>query len=61
MSTVSYVPESVAKSNMADRLEGLRRNEPARFATRRRLEREGLVLPDDILHEYLPTRKPRKK
>ena len=61
MSTVSYVPESVAKPSMADRLEGLRRNEPPRFATRRRLEREGLVLPDDILHEYLPTRKPRKK
>ena len=59
--TVSYVPESVAKPSMADRMESLRRGEPPRFATRRRLEREGLVLPDDILHEYLPTRKPRKK
>ena len=59
--TVSYVPESVARPSMADRMEGLRRNEPPRFATRRRLEREGLVLPDDILHEYLPTRKSRKK
>ena len=59
--TVSYMPESVARTSMADRLEGLHRGEPPRFATRRRLEHEGLVLPDHILHEYLPTRKPRKK
>ena len=58
---VSYIPEALARPSMADRMEALRRQELPKVATRRRLEREGLVLPDDILHKYLPTRKSHKK
>lgn len=58
---MSYVPREVLKPTLNDRLEGLRRNEIPSVCTRRRLEREGVLLPDDIVHKYVPERKPHKR
>jgi len=52
--TVAWLPQSLTTATMAERLEALRRNEPTKMITRRRLEREGLVMPDDVLRKYYP-------
>ena len=58
---MSYVPREVLKPTKNDRLEGLHRNEIPSVCTLRRLERKGLLLPDNIVHKYVPERKPPKR
>jgi len=59
--TVAWLPQSLTTATMAERLEALRRNEPTKMITRRRLEREGLVMPDDVLRKYYPENQRRPK
>ena len=59
--TISYVPRELMKPTLTDRMEGIRRNEIPSVCTRRRLEREGVLLPDDIVHKYVPDRKQPKR
>jgi len=53
---LTTVPEALLKPTLSDRMEHIRTSHPVQYATRRRLEREGIILPDDILSRYPPTK-----
>ena len=57
---LTHVPAALLKPTLGDRMEHIRTSHPVQYATRRRLEREGIILPDDILSRYPPTNRQRK-
>ena len=57
---LTTLPDARIRPTLADRMESIRTSHPIQYATRQRLEREGLVIPGDIVSNYLPTRKTKK-
>ena len=49
---VAQVPDELLQPSKADKMAAKKSGQPIRYATRARLEREGILLPGDILSKY---------